>query len=107
MLDYCDPVIKADQCTKYVDDMSTAGISSERFNKNLRALLKCIQNAAIKFFVIKCRFGTKEVDFFEVTITLNRVTPQKQEITKCIEKLLFLQLKKHYKIHWLSNLLSE
>ena len=86
MREYSDPVIEADQCAQYADDIGIAANSPEQLTTNLRAVFKCIQNAGLKFSMAKCHFGTKEVVFLGRTVAPNAVTPQKQKITIFLEK---------------------
>ena len=86
MRECLDPVIKADQCAQYVNDIGIAANSSEQLITNLRAVFKCIQNEGLKLCRTKRHLGTKEVDFFGRSITPNAVTPQKQKIVNFLEK---------------------
>ena len=40
--EYLDPVIKADQCAQYVDDIGIAANTPEQLIKNLQAVLQCL-----------------------------------------------------------------
>ena len=94
MREYLDPVIKADQCAQYVDDMGlVANLPEQLITRNIRAFLECIQSAGIKLSMAKCKFE-KKVDFLVETITLNGVTPQKQKTSKISDKVKFLRSKK-------------
>ena len=41
MLEYLDPVVKADQCAKYVDDIGFAANNATDLAQNIRAVFKC------------------------------------------------------------------
>ena len=45
---YLDPVIKADQCAQYVDDIGIAANTPEQLIKNLRADFHCLRKAGLK-----------------------------------------------------------
>ena len=83
--EYFDPVIKADQCALYVDDIGIAANTPEQLIKNLRAVFQCLQKAGLKLSMAKCHFGVQEVDFLGRTVTTKGVAPQKQKITKFFE----------------------
>ena len=87
--EYLDPVIKADQCAQYVDDIGIAAKTPEQLIKNLRAVFKSLRKAGLKLSMAKCHFGVQEVDFLGRTITTKGVAPQKQKITKFLEKVKF------------------
>ena len=61
--EYLDPVIKADQCAQYVDDIGIAAITPEQLIKNLRVVFQCLRKAGLKLSMAKCQFGVKELDF--------------------------------------------
>ena len=61
--EYLDPVIKADQCAQYVDDIDIAANTPEQLIKNLRAVFQCIRKAGLKLSMAKRHFGVQEVDF--------------------------------------------
>ena len=94
MRECLDPVIKADQCAQYVDDNGIAANTPEQLIKNLRAVFHCLRKAGLKLSMAKCPFGVQEVDFLGRTITTKGVAPQKQKITKFLEKVKFPRSKK-------------
>ena len=63
--EYLDPVIKADQCAQYVDDIGIAANTPEQLIKNLRAVFQCLRTAGLKLSMTKCHFGVQEVDFLD------------------------------------------
>ena len=65
---YLDPVIKADHCAQYVDNISIAATSLEQLIKNLRAVFQCLRKAGLTLSMAKCHFGVQEVDFLGRTI---------------------------------------
>ena len=69
MRDYLDKVIKADQCTQYVDDIGIAANSVTQLIRNIRAVFECIRQAGLKLSIDKCHFGVTDVEFLGRTIT--------------------------------------
>ena len=107
MREYLDPVIKAEQCAQYVDEIGIAANSPEQLLITyLGAVFKCIQNRGLKFSIAKCHFGTKEVDFVGRTITPNGVTQQKQKNRKFLENVKFPR-SQTTTIDWLPELLRK
>ena len=92
--EYLDSFIKADQCAQYVDDIGIAANTPEQLIKNLRAVFQCLRKAGLKLSMAKCHFGVQQVDFLGRTITTKGVAPQKQKITKLLEKVKFPRSKK-------------
>ena len=79
---------------QYVDDIGIAANTPEQLIKNLRAVFQYLRKAGLKLSMAKCHFGVQEVDFFVRTITTKGVAPQKQKITKFLEKVKFPRSKK-------------
>ena len=63
MRDYLDPVVKADQCAQYVDDIGIAANNATDLTRNIRAVFKCIRPAGLKLTIEKCHFGVRQVEF--------------------------------------------
>ena len=54
---YLVPVIKADQCAQYFDDIGIAANTTEQLIKNLRAVFQCLRKAGLKLGMAKSHFG--------------------------------------------------
>ena len=91
-----DPVIIADQCAQYVDDIGMAANTPEQLIQNLLAVFQCLRKAGLKLSITKCHSGVQEVDFLGRTIRTKGVAPERQKITKFLEKLKFPQSKKAF-----------
>ena len=89
-----DPVIQADQCAQYFDDIGIAANTPEQLIKNLQAVFKCLRKAGLKLSMTKCHFGVQEVDFLGRTITTKGLAPQKQKIAKFLERVKFPRSRK-------------
>ena len=62
MREYLDPVVKADQCAQYVDDIGITANNATDLIRNIRAVFKCIRQAGLKLTIEKCHFGVRQVD---------------------------------------------
>ena len=51
MREYLDPVVKADQCAQYVDDIGIAANNATDLTRNIRAVFKCIRQAGLKLTI--------------------------------------------------------
>ena len=60
MREYLDPVVKADQCAQYVDDIGIAAKNATDLTRNIRAVFKCIRQAGLKLTTAKCHFGVRQ-----------------------------------------------
>ena len=65
MREYLDPVVKADQCAQYVDDIGIAANNATDLARNIRAVFKCIRQAGLKLTIEKCHFGVRQVEFLD------------------------------------------
>ena len=53
---YLAPVIKADQCAHYVDDLGIAATTLQQLIRNMRALFQCLRKAGLNLSKAKCQF---------------------------------------------------
>ena len=94
MREYLDPVVKADQCAQYVDDIGIAANNATGLTRNIRAVFKCIRQAGLKLTIEKCHFGVRRVEFFGRTISPEGISPQARKIQNFLGKLRFPKSKK-------------
>ena len=80
MREYLDPVVKADQCAQYVDDIGIAANNAMDLTRNIRAVFKCIRKAGLKLTIEKCHFGVRHVEFLGKTISSEGVLAQSHKI---------------------------
>ena len=92
--EYLDPVVKADQCAQYVDDIGIAANNATDLTRNIRAVFKWIRQAGLKLTIEKCHFGVRQVDFLGRTISPEGISPQARKIQNFLDKLRFPKLKK-------------
>ena len=87
MREYLYPVIKADQCAQYVDDIGIAANNATDLTRNFRAVLKCIRQAGLKLTIEKCHFGVRQVEILGRTISPEGISPQARKIHNFLDKL--------------------
>ena len=69
MRDYLDPLVKADQCAQYVNDIEIAANNATDLTPNNRAIVQCICQAGLKLTNETSPFGVKQVEFLGRTIS--------------------------------------
>ena len=89
MREYLDPVVKADQCAQYVDDIGIAANNATEFTQNIRAVFKCSRQAGSKLTIERCHFGVRQVEFLVGTISSEGVLPQSHKIQNFLSELRF------------------
>ena len=94
MREYLDPVVKADQCAQYVDDIGIAVNNATDLTRNIRAVFKCIRQAGFKLTFEKCHFGVRQVEFLGRTISPEGISLQARKIQNFLGKLRFPKSKK-------------
>ena len=94
MREYLDPVVKADQCAQYVDDIGIAANNATDVTRNIRAVFKCIRQAGLKLTIEKCHFGVRQLEFLGRTISPEGISPQARKIQNFLDKLRFPKSKK-------------
>ena len=62
MREYLNPVVKADQCAQYVDDIGIAANNATDLTRNIRAVFKCIRQAGLKLTIAKCHIGADKLN---------------------------------------------
>ena len=95
--EYFDPVVKADQCAQYVDDIGIAANNATDLTRNIWAVFKCIHQARLKMKIRKCHFGVRQFEFLSRTISSEGVSPQTYKIRNFWSKLRFPKSKKAWK----------
>ena len=94
MREYLDPVVKAEQCAQYVDDIGIAANNATDLTRNIRAVFKWIRQAGLKLTIEKCHFGVRQVDFLGRTISSEGISPHARKIQNFLDKLRFPKSKK-------------
>ena len=94
MREYLDPVVKADQCAQYVDDIGIAANNATEVTRNIRAVFKYIRHAGLKLKIEKCHFGVRQVEFLGRTISPEGISPQARKMQNFPDKLGFPKWKK-------------
>ena len=94
MREYLNPVVKADQCAQYVDDIGIAAKKATDLTRNIRAVSKCIRQAGLKLTIEKCHFGVRQVEFPGGTISSDGESPQSHKIQNFLNKMRFPKSKK-------------
>ena len=94
MREYLDPVVNADQCAQYVDDIGIAANNATDLTRNIRAVFKCIRQAGLKLTIEKCHSGVRQVEFRGRTISAEGISPQTRKIQNFFDKHRFPESKK-------------
>ena len=94
MREYLDPVVKADQCAQYVNDIGIAANNATDFNRNIRTVFKCIRQAGLRLTIEKCHSGVRQVEFLGRTISPEGVSPQSHKNQNFLSKLRIPKSKK-------------
>ena len=102
MREYLDPVVKADQCAQYVDDIGIVAKNATDLTRNIRAVFKCIRQSGLKLTIEKCHFGVRQVEFLGRTISPEGISPRARKIQIFLDKLDSPNQKRHYSDIWVS-----
>ena len=94
MREYLDPVVKAEQCAQYVDDIGIAANNATDLTRNIRAAFQCFRNAGLKLTIEKRQFGVRQVEFLGLTISSEGVSPETHKIQNFPNKMRFPKSKK-------------
>ena len=94
MREYLDPVVKADECAQYLEDIGIAANNARDLTRNIGAVFKCIRQAGLNFTIEKCLFGVRQVEFLGRTISPKGISPQARKIQNHFDKLRIPKSKK-------------
>ena len=94
MREYVDPVVKADQCAQYLDDIRIAANNATDLTRIIQAVFKCIRPAELELTNEKCHFGVRQVEFLGRTVSPEGISPQARRIQSFLDKLRFPKSKK-------------
>ena len=94
MREYLGPVVKADQCSQYVDGIGIAANNAMDLTRNIPAVFKCIRQAGLKLTIEKCLFRVRQVEFLGRTISPQGISPQARKYKNFLDKLTFPKSKK-------------
>ena len=94
MCEYLDPVVNADQCAQYVDNIGIAANIATNPSRNIRAVLKWIRQTGLKLTIEKWVFGVSHVEFLGRQISPEEFSPQARKIHNFLDKLRFPGSKK-------------
>ena len=94
MREYLEPVVKADHCPQYVDDIGIAANKATDLTQNIRAVFKSVHEAVLKLTIEKYRFGVRQVEFLRRTISPQGISPQARKNQNFLDQLRFLNSKK-------------
>ena len=89
MREYLDPLVKADQCAQYVDDIGIAANDATDLTRNIRACFKCIRSAGLKLTFERCHLRVRQLEFLGRTIPSEEVLPQNHEIQNFLNEVRF------------------
>ena len=85
--EYLDPLVKADKCVQYVDDIGIAANNVEELVDNIESVFIKIKQASLKLSMAKCAFGDPEIEFLGRNITSKGVAPIEVKIDKFLKKI--------------------
>ena len=85
--EYLDPLVKADKCAQYVDDIGIAANNVEELVDNIEAVFMKIKQAGLKLSMAKCAFGHPEIEFLGRSITSKGVAPIEEKIDKFLKNI--------------------
>ena len=83
--EYLDPLVKADKCAQYVDDIGIAANTAEELVNNIEAVFTKIRQAGLKLSMAKCAFGHPEIEFLGRSITTKGIAPIEEKIDKFLK----------------------
>ena len=85
--EYLDPLVNADKCAQYVDDIGIAANNVEKLVDNFESVFIKIRQDGLKLSMAKCAFGQREKEFLGRSITSKTVAPIEEKIDKLLKNI--------------------
>ena len=85
--EYLDPLVKADRCAQYVDDIGIAAHTPDELINNLELVFQQLNKAGLKLSMSKCEFGQKQIEYLGKTISSTGIAPIAKRVTDYLTKL--------------------
>ena len=84
--EYLDPLVKADRCAQYVDDIGIAANTPDELIENLELVFQQLTKAGLKLSVNKCEFGQQQIEYLGKSISSTGIAPIDKRITEYLRK---------------------
>ena len=85
--EYLDPLVKADRCVQYVDDIGIAANTPDELIENLELVFQQLSKAGLKLSMNKCEFGQQQTEYICKSISSTGIAPREKRITDYLNKL--------------------
>ena len=85
--EYFDPLVKADRCAQYVDDIGIAANTSDELIENLELVFQQLSKAGLKLSMNKCEFGQQQIEYLGKSISSTGIAPIEKRIPDYLKKL--------------------
>ena len=87
--EYLDPVVTADKCAQYVDDIGVTAHNATDCTRNIRTIFRCILQARLKLTIEKCSFGVRQVEILGRTNSHEGISQQARKTHNFLDKIRF------------------
>ena len=85
--EYLDPLVKADRCTQYVDDIGIAANTPDDLIENLELVFQQLSKVGVKLSMNKCEFGQQQIEYLGKSISSTGIAPIEKRITDYLKNL--------------------
>ena len=85
--EYLDPLVKADKCAQYDDDIGKETNTVEELVSNIEAVFIKFGQVGLKLSMAKCAFGHPEIEFLGKSIITKGIAPIEEKVDKFLENI--------------------
>ena len=82
-----NPLVKADRCAQYVDDIGIAAHTPEDLITNLELVFQQLDKAGLKLSMGKCEFGQKQIENLGKTTSSTGIATIEKRVIDFLNKL--------------------
>ena len=85
--EHLDPLVKADRCAQYVDDIGMAANTPDELIELLELVFQQLTKAGLKLSINKCEFGQQQIEYLGKSISSTGIAPIEKRITDYLKKI--------------------
>ena len=85
--EYLDPLVKADKCAQYVDDIGIAAHTVDELTSNIEAVFQQTKQAGLKLSMSKRAFGHPMIEILGRSFTTKEVAPIESKIDNFLKTM--------------------
>ena len=84
--EYLDPLVKADPCAQYTDDIGIAASTPDEMFEILELVFQQLSKAGLKLSMSKCEYDQQQIDYLGKTISSTGIALIEKRVTDVLKQ---------------------